>query len=64
MVNPFWLECDTCRHCQREGERRFCRAQGTSIDRPPVVECPLYHEQENLAREVRAMLARRYCGLY
>jgi hypothetical protein len=64
MVDPFWLECDTCRHCRREGERRLCRAQGTLLDRPPVVECPLHHEQEGLAPEVKAMLARRYCGLY
>jgi hypothetical protein len=64
MVDPFWLECDTCRHCRREGERRLCRAQGTPIDRPPVVECPLHREQEELPPEVRALLARRYCGLY
>jgi len=64
MVDPFWLECDTCRYCRRGGEQRFCRAQGIAIDKPLVVECPLYHEQENLAPEVRAMLARRYCGLY
>jgi hypothetical protein len=64
MLDPFWLECDTCQHGQREAERRFCRAKSALVEKPLVVECPLYREQENLAPEVRAMLARRYCGLY
>jgi hypothetical protein len=63
-VDLFWLECDTCQHGRREGERRFCRAQGLLVEKPLVVECPLWREQENLSPEVRAMLARRYSGLY
>jgi len=64
MVDPFWLECDSCRHGRREGERRICRAQGVLVEKPPVVECPLWREQESLSPEERAMLARRYSGLY
>ena len=64
MVDLFWLECDTCQHGRREGERRVCRAQGVPVEKPLVVECPLWREQENLSPEVQALLARRYSGLY
>jgi hypothetical protein len=64
MVDLFWLECDTCQHGRREGEGRFCSAQGRTVERPLVVECPLWREREHLSPEVRALLVRRYSGLY
>ncbi|MCL4465714.1 MAG: hypothetical protein M1401_09935 [Chloroflexi bacterium] len=64
MVDPRWLECDTCQNCRRAAAERYCLALGRALDSPLVVECELYLEREGLSPEVQALLARRYSGLY
>ncbi|MHB1132765.1 MAG: hypothetical protein ACYC4L_10305 [Chloroflexota bacterium] len=64
MVNPRWLECDTCQNCRREGEERQCLALGLALREPPIVECEHWRELPDLPEEVQSLLARRYSGLY
>jgi hypothetical protein len=64
MVDPRWLECDTCQNCRRTAAERYCGALGRVLDRPLVVECELYLEREDLPQAVQLLLAKRYSGLY
>ena len=64
MVDPRWLECDTCQNCRHRGAARLCEAFGRVLPKPPIVECEHWRELPDLPSEVQASLAKRYCGLY
>ncbi|MHB1415013.1 MAG: hypothetical protein ACYC1C_07145 [Chloroflexota bacterium] len=64
MVDPHWLECETCLNCRREGSERYCLALGRVLEEPILEECLDHRQVANLPPEVQEMLERRYSGLY
>ena len=64
MIDPRWLECDTCQNCRSGEQGRFCLALGVTLAQRPVVECELWRELPDLTAAAQAQLAKRYSGLY